>query len=99
MKYLAYMTDGKFNGFYSDDIHTNIPKPNIKVSENLWYKLLEKPFELIISNIQGKSILDMQDYDICFKEVARESVVTPTEPTRIDLLESAVNELLLGGMF
>ena len=35
MKY-AHIIDTKLQGCYSDDIHTNIPTPNIEVSEEVW---------------------------------------------------------------
>ena len=32
---------GKLLGWYSDDIHSNIPTPNIEVDEEIWQEALE----------------------------------------------------------
>ena len=39
MKY-AHIIDNKLQGWYSDDIHINIPTPNIEVTEKVWQEAL-----------------------------------------------------------
>lgn len=41
MKY-AYLDGEKLLGWYSPDINTNIPTPNIEVSDEVWYEALSK---------------------------------------------------------
>lgn len=39
MKY-AHIIDNKLMGWYSDDIHTNIPTPNIEVTDEVWQEAI-----------------------------------------------------------
>ena len=39
MKY-AHIIDTKLQGWYSDDIHSNIPSPNIEVTDEVWQEAL-----------------------------------------------------------
>ena len=39
MKY-AHIIDTKIQGWYSDDIHSEIPTPNIEVSEEVWQEAI-----------------------------------------------------------
>ena len=39
MKY-AHIIDSKLQGWYSDDIHSNIPSPNIEVTDEVWQEAL-----------------------------------------------------------
>ena len=39
MKY-AHMIDTKLQGWYSDDIHSNIPTPNIEVTDEVWQEAI-----------------------------------------------------------
>ena len=39
MKY-AHIIDNKLQGWYSDDIHSNIPTPNIEVTDEVWQEAL-----------------------------------------------------------
>ena len=39
MKY-AHIIDNKLQGWYSDDIHINIPTPNIEVTDEVWQEAI-----------------------------------------------------------
>ena len=39
MKY-AHIIDNKLQGWYSDDIHSNIPTPNIEVKDKIWQEAI-----------------------------------------------------------
>lgn len=40
MRYAHINENNKILGWYSDDIHTNIPTPNIEVTEKVWQEAL-----------------------------------------------------------
>ena len=40
MKYAHLDKENKILGWYSDDIHSNIPTPNIEVTEEVWQEAL-----------------------------------------------------------
>ena len=41
MRYLAYNTDGSFNGWYDSAIHKAIPTPNLEVTDDLYQTYFE----------------------------------------------------------
>ena len=48
MKYAHYEENTrKLLGFYSDDIHSSIPTPNIEISESVWQDALNKGFNKV----------------------------------------------------
>ena len=48
MKYAHYEKNTqKLLGFYSDDIHSSIPTPNIEISESVWQDALNKGFNKV----------------------------------------------------
>lgn len=40
MKYVNFDENGKILGFYDDEIHSNIPKPNAKITDEEWQEAL-----------------------------------------------------------
>jgi hypothetical protein len=114
MTYVCYMDDGSFNGFYHDDMHgDNIPKPYIKISEDLFQELLvNHPYIKIdtsklnpsLETIYGSFDQIFEDIDEPKDDDSSERALTPIElenqelKERITLLEAAMNDMILGGM-
>jgi hypothetical protein len=49
-KYLNYDSTGNILGFYSDDVHSVIPTPNIKITNEQWQDCLSNPGRRKIEN-------------------------------------------------
>ena len=59
MKYLNYdETAGEIKGFYSDEIHSTIPEPNIEITEEVWQNLIAN---------NGKYKIDIEALEIVEK--------------------------------
>lgn len=43
----TYNNDGEYTGFYTKEIHKNIPQPNIELSEEEWQQALSKNYKVI----------------------------------------------------
>lgn len=43
----TYNNDGEYTGFYTEEIHKNIPQPNIELSEEEWQQALTKNYKVI----------------------------------------------------
>ena len=43
----TYNQDGEYTGFYVEDIHENIPQPNIELNEEEWQQALSKNYKVI----------------------------------------------------
>lgn len=92
--YMSYHSDTfKFNGFYLEDIHDEIPIPNICIDEELWNSLREltTDFELI-KDFQQKEIYTIEDMSM-FVTIPFKS--DTYKPTRIDIIEQENADLLL----
>lgn len=43
----TYNEKGEYDGFYVEEIHKNIPQPNIELSEEEWQQALSKNYKVI----------------------------------------------------
>lgn len=92
--YLAYNSKTySFKGFYLEDIHDEIPIPNICIDEELWNSLrkLTTDFKLI-EDFQQKEIYTIEDMSM-FVTIPFES--EPLKPTRMDHLEEQNAQLVM----
>lgn len=104
MKYImAYNEDLSFNGFYVKGIHTDIPVPNITISNDLWNHLVSlNSFKL------KEDFIEKDEYTIDDKDLFEEFTPYPddlpaisTEPTldnRVSDLEQENADLLLASV-
>ena len=58
MKYANYDNDGNILGFYSDDIHSIIPEPNIALTDDQWQ-----------SALNGSKIVDVENMILIDKPI------------------------------
>jgi hypothetical protein len=49
----TYNENGEYTGFYTTEIHKNIPEPNIELTEKEWQQALSKNYKVI----EGKHTL------------------------------------------
>ena len=94
MKYFAYKENGDFNGFYTEDIHLEIPEKSIKLTEYLWKELLKNNYKYKLNMIEDK-VLDVADKDIYFDKVEIKVYDAPKLPNAQELLAQQVTNLLL----
>lgn len=100
MYYLHYTLEtNELNGFYNKNIHNNIPNPNIKITANLWTKLLEHDYifkDVNIIHKLKKEIFDSEDikyFDIAIREIEENIEIHLTE--RVETLETENADLLM----
>lgn len=43
----TYNENGEYTGFYVDEIHENIPEPNIELNEEEWQQALSKDYKVV----------------------------------------------------
>ncbi|WP_338630404.1 hypothetical protein [Clostridium baratii] len=67
--YFAYKETGEFDGFYDDEIHSEIPKNSVEITEELQNELLIGLWFINIEKISEiDRILDVEDKEIFFTE-------------------------------
>lgn len=70
MYLLAYEKDLSVIGFFEKDVHDVIPNPNLKISQDLWEKLMELGKLKIKEGMNlDKDLYDLEDIDL-FEEIA-----------------------------
>ena len=61
MKYAHYdKTNGKLLGWYDDEIHNNIPKPNIQVSDEVWEEAINNNYNYVDVETKTLSFKDFR---------------------------------------
>jgi len=64
MKYYAHIDNtGKIQGWYNDELHNNIPSPNIEVSPQIWQEAIS-----INANFYNKKLNKFENKDLRSKE-------------------------------
>lgn len=75
MIYFAYKETGEFDGFYDDEIHSEIPITSVKITQDLQNNLLTGSWFINIEKLNDiKGILDIQDKNTFFTEHEIESL-------------------------
>lgn len=95
MFYLSYLENGDFNGFRMLDIHDDIPKPRIRVDDELWQELIQKGMNrIIISDITDKDVFTIEDIDMfeCIVEASGHV------ETNVEMLRKGLEAVLRGDM-
>lgn len=59
----TYNNDGEYTGFYTKEIHENIPQPNIELSEEEWQQALSKNYK-VINGIHTYSAFNQNQQEI-----------------------------------
>lgn len=68
MRYFAYKETGEFNGFYTKEIHSDIPEKNVKITDGLWEELLSGSYRYKLNLIEN-IVLGIEDKDTYFEKV------------------------------
>ncbi|SHJ25461.1 hypothetical protein SAMN02745163_01573 [Clostridium cavendishii DSM 21758] len=97
MKFFGFKENGQFDGFYTKEIHgDNIPKTNIKITEDLWQELLKGIYKYKL-NLTEDKVLDVADKDIYFDKVETKVYDVPKLPNTQELLAQQITNLLIEG--
>jgi len=54
MKYAHIDNNGQILGWYEDEIHSDIPEPNVQVSEEVWQNALDSSHNTIIGGVTSQ---------------------------------------------
>ena len=98
MKYAHIDNNGQILGWYEDEIHSDIPEPNVQVSEEVWQNALDSSHNTIIGGVTSQVDYrtdEQKAYDIRFlRDQLLQSEVDPvvTNPLRWAELSSAVQQ-------
>lgn len=82
MFYVAYKATGEVNGFYTTEIHKEIPDTSFKISRELWKELISKDYEINIDSIElyRNEEIGIEEKDIFFKIVKKINIEPPETP-------------------
>ena len=104
MRYiLAYNEeDLAFKGFFVEEIHSDIPSPNLSIDKELWSYLVTLNSFKLKADFEEKEAYTIEDKDL-FEEVIIPVEEIPIDPTpsldeRMDSLEMENAELLLASV-
>ena len=54
MKYAHVDNNGQILGWYDQEIHTDIPEPNVEVSEEVWQNAIDSSHNTIINGVTSQ---------------------------------------------
>ena len=98
MKYAHIDNNGQILGWYDDEIHSDIPEPNVQVSEEVWQNALDSSHNTIIGGVTSQVDYrtdEQKSSDIrLLRDQLLQSEVDPvvTNPLRWAELSSAVQQ-------
>lgn len=93
MIYFAYKETGEFDGFYDDEIHSEIPTTSIEITETLQSNLLTGLWFINIEKLSEiNKPLDLEDKDTFFTEHKIEALPF-IDPQKELLKQMATNKL------
>jgi len=85
MKYYAHIDNtGKIQGWYHEEIHNNIPTPNIEVSKEVWLEALN-----INANFYNKKTLLFENKDFRSKEQIEKDKIEEKKYQREEFLKQS----------
>lgn len=95
MIYFAYKEDGEFNGFYNTDVHEDIPKESIEITEELQKELLTGLWIIDINKIENiEAPLDVKDKSLFTeKEITVEPFVPFENAVAKQLAQSKIDNM------
>lgn len=86
MKYVNFGENGKILGFYDDEIHSNIPKPNAKITDEKWQEALRS----------GANFYDQKSGAFGFKDFRnKDEILQDLKKQMITLIHEKKDELNL----
>lgn len=74
MKYLNFDSNGKILGFYDDEIHLNIPKPNAKITDEVWQEALKSGANFYDQKSGALSFKDFRSEDEILQELKKQMI-------------------------
>ena len=84
MKYVNFDENGKILGFYDDEIHSTIPKPNVKITDEKWQEALRS----------GANFYNQKSGAFSFKDFrSKEEILQELKKQMITLIHQKKNEL------
>lgn len=91
--YFAYKENGEFDGFYDDEIHSEIPTSSVEITEELQKDLFTGLWFINIENLNDiQDVLGIKDKDTFFIEHEIESLPY-IDPQAMLLKQMATNKL------
>ena len=84
MKYINFDDNGKILGFYDDEIHATIPKPNAKITDKMWQEALRS----------GANFWDQKSKTFGFKDFrSKDEIVQELKKQLISQLHQKKDEI------
>lgn len=74
MKYVNFNENGKILGFYDDEMHTSIPKPNTKITDEKWQEALRSGANFYDQKSKIFSFKDFRNKDEILQELKKEMI-------------------------
>lgn len=74
MKYVNFYENGKILGFYDDKIHTTIPKPNAKITDEKWQEALRSGANFYNQKSGAFGFKDFRSKDEILQELKKEMI-------------------------
>ena len=71
--YFSYTENGEFDGFYNNEIHSEIPNRSVEITEKLWDSMRQGIFKIKIYKLNKiNKTLDLEDKETYFEELKEE---------------------------
>lgn len=84
--YFSYDKTGEFNGFYNEEIHSEIPPTSVEITENLWKSMRQGIFKIKIDKLSEiTKPLALEDKENYFEEIQEEIAKNESEDYIVSL--------------
>lgn len=80
----TYNENGEYTGFYVEEIHENIPRPNIELSEEEWQQALSKNYKVINGKHAYSAFVQNQNDILENLRTTRNILLTESDWTQVE---------------
>ncbi|WP_083572220.1 phage tail assembly chaperone [Flavobacterium johnsoniae] len=80
----TYNENGEYTGFYVEEIHENIPQPNIELSEEEWQQALSKNYKVINGKHAYSAFVQNQNDILENLRTTRNILLTESDWTQVE---------------
>ncbi|MDP5201120.1 tail fiber assembly protein [Flavobacterium sp. DG2-3] len=80
----TYNENGEYTGFYVEEIHENIPEPNIELTEKEWQEALSKNYKVIEGKHTHVPFVQNKENLLSNLRTTRNALLTESDWTQVE---------------
>lgn len=97
MRYVIFDESGNIDGFYSDEANPIIPETAVPITDEQWQEYSAEPHMFVRNDNEGDPARRKTQQERDDEIAARAPAPKTSEQQQIELMQKALDDLILGG--